>query len=100
MVLRISEAKDIGEFDRLKFCAHIKAYLAAPPDVLRVDEKNLREHSVFNFCGVVLTANHKITASTSRPTIGGTSWPGATARRPTSTKPTGATSGDSLGAKA
>ncbi len=33
--------------------------MAAPPDVLRVDEKNLREHSVFNVCGVVMTTNHK-----------------------------------------
>ena len=46
VVLRISEAKDMGEFDRFKFYAHMKAYLAAPPDVLRVDEKNLREHDV------------------------------------------------------
>ena len=60
VVLRISEAKDMGEFDRFKFYAHMKVYLAAPPDVLRVDEKNLREHSIFNVCGVVLTTNHKI----------------------------------------
>jgi Family of unknown function (DUF5906) len=60
VVLRISEAKDMGEVDRFKFYDHMKAYLAAPPDVLRVDEKNLREHSVFNVCGVVLTTNHKV----------------------------------------
>jgi Family of unknown function (DUF5906) len=59
VVLRISEAKDMGEFDRFKFYAHMKAYMAAPPDVLRVDEKNLREHSVCNVCAVVLTTNHK-----------------------------------------
>jgi hypothetical protein len=50
----------MGEFDRFKFYAHMKVYLAAPPDVLRVDEKNLREHSVFNVCGVELTTNHKV----------------------------------------
>ena len=60
VVLRISEAKDMGEFDRFKFYAHMKVYLAAPPDVLRVDEKNLREHSVVNVCSVVLTTNHKV----------------------------------------
>ena len=60
VVLRVSEAKDMGEFDRFKFYAHTKVYLAAPPDVLRVDEKNLREHSVFNVCGVVMTTNHKV----------------------------------------
>ena len=59
VVLRISEAKDMGEFDRFKFYAHMKVYMAAPPDVLRVDEKNLREHSVVNVCGVVMTTNHK-----------------------------------------
>ena len=59
VVLRISEAKDMGEFDRFKFYDHMKAYMAAPPDVLRVDEKNLREHSVVNVCGVVMTTNHK-----------------------------------------
>ena len=59
VVLRISEAKDMGEFDRFKFYAHMKAYMAAPPDVLRCDEKNLREHDVFNVCGVVMTTNHR-----------------------------------------
>ena len=49
----------MGEFDRFKFYDHMKVYLAAPPDVLRVDEKNLREHNVFNVCGVVMTTNHK-----------------------------------------
>ena len=50
----------MGEADRFKFYDHMKVYLASPPDVLRVDEKNLREHSVFNVCGVVLTTNHKV----------------------------------------
>ena len=50
VVLRISEAKDMGEFDRFTFYDHMKTLLAAPPDVLRVDEKNLREHDVFNVC--------------------------------------------------
>jgi hypothetical protein len=59
VVLRISEAKDMGEFDRFKFYAHLKAYTAAPPDTLRVDEKNLREHYVLNVCGVAMTTNHK-----------------------------------------
>jgi hypothetical protein len=37
----------------------MKAYTAAPPDVLRVDEKNLREYAVPNVCGVIITSNHK-----------------------------------------
>jgi Family of unknown function (DUF5906) len=59
VVLRISEARDLGEFDRFAFHDHMKVYTAAPPDVLRVDEKNLREHYVPNLCGVIITTNHK-----------------------------------------
>ena len=35
VVLRISEAKDMGEFDRFKFYDHMKTFLASPPDVIR-----------------------------------------------------------------
>ena len=35
----MNEARDLGEFDRFQFYDHLKAYTAAPPDVLRVDEK-------------------------------------------------------------
>jgi Family of unknown function (DUF5906) len=59
VILRISEARDLGDSDRFKFYDHMKAYTAAPPDVLRVDEKNLREHTVLNCCGVIITTNHK-----------------------------------------
>jgi hypothetical protein len=59
VILRINEARDLGETNRYQFYDHCKAYLAAPPDVLLVDEKNLREHSIVNCVGVVLTSNHK-----------------------------------------
>lgn len=59
VVLRVSEARDLGEVDRFAFYDHMKVYTAAPPDVLRCDEKNLREHAVLNVCGVVITTNHK-----------------------------------------
>ena len=59
VVWRISEARDLGEFDRYKFHDHMKSYTAAPPDVLRVDEKNLREYSILNCCAVIYTTNHK-----------------------------------------
>src|ERR1700740_505193 len=45
--------------DRFKFYDHTKIYTAAPPDVLRVDEKHLREHYVFNVLGFIITTNHK-----------------------------------------
>jgi Family of unknown function (DUF5906) len=59
VILRINEVRDLGEVNRFQFYEHMKPYLAAPPDVHRVDEKNLREHSVFNVCGVIFTTNHK-----------------------------------------
>jgi Family of unknown function (DUF5906) len=59
VILRISEARDLGDTDRYAFYEHMKTYTAAPPDVLRVDEKNLREYSVPNLCGVIITSNHK-----------------------------------------
>jgi len=59
VILRVNEARDLGDVNRFQFYDHMKAYTAAPPDVLRVDEKNLREHSVLNCCGVIITTNHK-----------------------------------------
>ena len=59
VILRVSEARDLGDVNRFQFYDHMKAYTAAPPDVLRVDEKNLREHSVLNCRGVIITTNHK-----------------------------------------
>jgi Family of unknown function (DUF5906) len=59
VILRVSEARDLGDIDRFQFYDHMKAYTAAPPDVLRVDEKYLREHAVLNCCGVIITSNHK-----------------------------------------
>jgi hypothetical protein len=59
VILRINEAHDLGDVNRFQFYDHLKAYTAAPPDVLRVDEKNLREYSVINCCGVIITSNHK-----------------------------------------
>jgi hypothetical protein len=58
-VLRVSEARDLGEVNRYSFYDHLKAIVAAPPDVLRVDEKHLREYCVPNVCGVIITTNHK-----------------------------------------
>jgi hypothetical protein len=59
VVLRISEARDLGDINRYQFYDHLKIIIAAPPDVLRVDEKHLREHSIPNCCGVIITTNYK-----------------------------------------
>jgi hypothetical protein len=59
VILRVSEARDLGDADRFQLYDHMKIYMASPPDVHRVDEKHMREHYVFNCCGVIITTNHK-----------------------------------------
>jgi hypothetical protein len=57
VIMRISEVRDLGDFNRYQFYEHTKAYFAAPPDVLRVDEKNIPEHDVMNCTFAILTTN-------------------------------------------
>ena len=59
VVLRVNEACDLGELNRYQFYEHMKPYTAAPPDVLRVNEKFLRDYDVLNCTGVIITTNHK-----------------------------------------
>jgi hypothetical protein len=59
VILRVSEARDLGDLGRFAFYDHMKAYTAAPPDVLRVDEKHLQEYPIPNVTGVIITTNHK-----------------------------------------
>jgi hypothetical protein len=59
VILRISEARDLGEFNRFHFYDHLKSLTAAPPDTVRIDEKHLREYSILNCTGVIITTNHK-----------------------------------------
>jgi hypothetical protein len=58
VICRVSEVRDLGEFNRFQFYEHMKAYLAAPPDTLRVDEKHVPAHGVLNCVAVVFTTNH------------------------------------------
>jgi len=62
VILRVNEARDLGDAERVNrftFYDHTKVYTAAPPDVLRVDEKHLREYYVFNVLGFLITTNYK-----------------------------------------
>lgn len=59
VILRVDEARDLGDVDRYKLYEHLKNYTASPPLVLRCDEKNRREYNVLNLCGVVITTNYK-----------------------------------------
>jgi hypothetical protein len=58
VVLRVSEARDLGDVNRIEFYEHMKTLLAAPPDMLRVNEKYLKEHHSLNVFGAVITTNH------------------------------------------
>jgi hypothetical protein len=58
VVLRISEARDLGDQTRNEFYERIKTLLVVPPPVIPVNEKHLREHHVPNVCGTIITSNH------------------------------------------
>jgi hypothetical protein len=60
VVLRISEGKDLGEFDRFKFYEATKTLMAAPPDTLRCNPKYVKPYYVLNVAGVIVTTNHKV----------------------------------------
>jgi hypothetical protein len=60
VVLRISEGKDLGDFDRFAFHDATKTLIAAPPDTLRVNPKYVKPYYVFNVTGVIITTNHKV----------------------------------------
>ena len=59
VITRVSEARDLGDTDRFAFYDHLKNYTAAPPEVLRIDEKHLREYYIVNCVGIIITSNHK-----------------------------------------
>jgi hypothetical protein len=59
VLLRVSESRDQGDVDKYKLHDHCKTLLATPPEVLRVNEKNLKPYFVPNVVGVVFTTNHR-----------------------------------------
>jgi hypothetical protein len=59
IILRVNEARDLGEVNRYSFYDHLKAFIATPPETLLCDEKNTKEYPIFNRCSIVITTNHK-----------------------------------------
>ena len=59
VILRVNEARDLGESDQVQFYDHMKTLIASPPDTLRIDEKFMREYQILNCCGIIITTNHK-----------------------------------------
>jgi hypothetical protein len=59
VVLRVSEARDMGDVSKFQLYERMKTMNAAPPDVLRVNEKHLREHYIVNVVGAIITTNYR-----------------------------------------
>jgi hypothetical protein len=59
VVLRINEARDLGDKDRFKFYDHTKTWMASPPETLSVADKNVKAHPVLNCVGIIISTNHK-----------------------------------------
>jgi Bifunctional DNA primase/polymerase, N-terminal/Primase C terminal 2 (PriCT-2)/Family of unknown function (DUF5906) len=58
VILRVSEAKDMGDVSRFALYDKMKTLIAAPPDVLDCNEKYIKQHYVLNCMGVIITSNH------------------------------------------
>jgi hypothetical protein len=61
VLLIVSEAHDLGEFNRPALYERMKQIICTPPETIRIDEKHRQEHYILNRCGVVYTTNHKAT---------------------------------------
>jgi hypothetical protein len=61
VILRVNEGRDLGDVNRYAFYEHLKDVITSPPDVLRVDEKNLREYNIPKLVGLIITTNNKTT---------------------------------------
>jgi hypothetical protein len=62
IVVRLSEARDMGEqgrIDRYGMHDHTKNMLVTPPETMRINEKYIREYYIFNRFGMVITTNHR-----------------------------------------
>lgn len=59
VLLRVSEARDMGEVSKFQLFERMKTIGAAPPEVLRVNEKHLKEHHIVNVVGAIITSNYR-----------------------------------------
>jgi Family of unknown function (DUF5906)/Bifunctional DNA primase/polymerase, N-terminal len=60
VVLRISEAKDLGDMDRYAFYDATKTLIAAPPETMIINPKLIKPYTVPNLCGVIITTNYQL----------------------------------------
>ncbi len=59
VIVRINEARDLGELNRYDFYEFIKNLLCSPPEGIMVNEKHIREYWVANITSAIITTNHK-----------------------------------------
>ncbi len=60
VVLRISEAKDLGEMDRYAFYDTTKTIIASPPETTVVNPKLVKPYIIPNLTGVIITTNYEM----------------------------------------
>jgi hypothetical protein len=58
VVLRINEMHDLGDENMFSLYERLKPVTAAPPETLRVNEKNLGEYHIPNAVKVIMTTNY------------------------------------------
>jgi hypothetical protein len=59
VVIRISEAHDLGETNRYAFYDRSKTVICAPPDTNRINEKFINPYNIPNVAGVIITTNYR-----------------------------------------
>jgi hypothetical protein len=58
VILRVSEVRDLGNFNRWAFYEHSKSLLVTPPETYPVMDKWIARHDVVNCVGVIFTTNN------------------------------------------
>jgi Family of unknown function (DUF5906) len=59
VILRINEARDLGEFDRFALYDQLKNLTATPPNTIRVNKKFEQEYNVINCTSLIITTNYR-----------------------------------------
>jgi hypothetical protein len=60
VVLRFSEARDMGETNRWAFYEKMKTICASPPDTRTINEKHTKPYTIPNVTFPIITTNYKI----------------------------------------
>jgi hypothetical protein len=58
VILRINEARNLGDQTRNEFYERTKTLTAAPPEMLPTNVKHMKLHHVVNVCAPIVTTNH------------------------------------------